>query len=130
MFCGYGESTERLEDLKELARTIKEEFGSKVRLNTNGLGCLVNERDIVPELAEVLDAVSISLNASDADEYMEVSVPKFGRESYDALREFIRESCEMIPDVTLSVVSGSISDESIDRCADIAESYGAHFRVR
>ncbi len=130
VFCGYGEPTERLEDLKAIARRIREEFGSRVRLNTNGLGNLINGRDIVPELAEVLDSISISLNAPDADEYMEVSVPRFGMEAYPSLIGFIESCVTAIPDVTLSVVGGSIDEMSEDRCRAYAESLGVHFRVR
>jgi len=41
VFCGFGESTERLDVLKEIAGYLKEK-GSKVRLDTNGLGDLIN----------------------------------------------------------------------------------------
>lgn len=50
MFCGYGELTEGFEDSKECARRIKEEFGKPVRLDTIGLGNLINGRDIVLEI--------------------------------------------------------------------------------
>ena len=46
-------------------------------MNTNGLGSLYNERDIVPELKGVVDVVSISLNAPDEAEYMKVTRPRF-----------------------------------------------------
>ena len=50
VFCGYGEPTERFDDVKECARRIHDEFGKPVRLDTNGLGNLINGRDIVPEM--------------------------------------------------------------------------------
>ena len=77
VFCGYGEPTERFEDVLECARRIKAEFGKPVRLDTNGLGSLINGRDIVPEMEGVFDSVSISLNAPNSDEYQEVSRPSF-----------------------------------------------------
>ena len=49
VFCGFGESTERLDVLKEIAGYLKER-GSKVRLDTNGLGDLINGRSICEEL--------------------------------------------------------------------------------
>ncbi|MDO5862011.1 MAG: TatD family nuclease-associated radical SAM protein [Thermoplasmata archaeon] len=130
VFCGYGEPTERLDDLLTIARWIRAETDARVRLDTNGLGNLVNGRDIVPELAEVLDSISISLNAPDSGEYMEVCNPVFGEDAYPALRAFIEEAAEAIPDVTLSVVGGSISLDSEDRCRAVAESLGVDFRVR
>ncbi len=130
VFCGYGEPTERLDDLLEIAKRIHAETDARVRLDTNGLGNLINGRDIVPELAQVLDAISISLNAPDSDEYMEVCRPSFGNESYPALIAFIEEAKELIPDVTVSVVSGSISDESEEECRHMAERWDVSFRVR
>ncbi len=130
VFCGYGEPTERLDDLLEIARRIHTETKARVRLDTNGLGNLVNGRDIVPELAQVLDAISISLNAPDSDEYMEVCRPKFGKDSYPALIAFIEEAKDLIPDVTVSVVGGSISEESEEECRLMADRWGVHFRVR
>ena len=41
VFCGFGEPTEALEVLKAVARRLKAS-GYKTRLNTNGLGNLVN----------------------------------------------------------------------------------------
>ena len=63
VYCGYGEPTCAMENLIESAKYAKEKYGLKIRLNTNGLGNLYHKRDIVPELAEVVDAVSVSLNA-------------------------------------------------------------------
>ena len=42
VFCGYGEPTERLEDLLEISRRIKANHDIKCRVNTNGLSDLVN----------------------------------------------------------------------------------------
>ena len=61
VFCGFGEPTEALEVLKQTAKLIKETYHMPIRINTNGLGNLVNERDIVPELKGLVDTVSISL---------------------------------------------------------------------
>lgn len=130
VFCGYGEPTMRFDDLKECARRIKDEFHKSVRLDTNGLGNIINGRDIVPEMVGLIDAVSISLNASDEEEYLAVTRPEFGKGSYDAMLEFAKECKKMIPHVTMSVVGGSISPISERRCADIAKGLGAFFRVR
>lgn len=130
VFCGYGEPTERLDDLLDIARMIHSETRTKVRLDTNGLGNLVNGRDIVPELSEVLDAISISLNASNEEEYMELCKPRFGKGSYKALISFIEEARDAIPDVTVSVVGRTIPEESEERCRRMAEAWKVRFRVR
>ena len=131
VFCGFGEPTERLDVLVEVARRVRSGIGSKVRLDTNGLGNLVNGRNILPELAEVLDAVSISLNAPDAEEYGELTRCRFDPgTAYAELLDFIRRSKELIGDVTVSVVGGTISGDSEKRCRDIADQMQVRFRVR
>ena len=62
VFCGFGEPTEALDVLKQSAKLIKEKYNMPIRINTNGLGNLVNERDIVPELKGLVDTISVSLN--------------------------------------------------------------------
>ena len=73
VYCGYGEPTCALETLIDTARYAKERYGLSIRVNTNGLGSLQHGRDIVPELAQVVDSVSISLNAPDETAYNEVA---------------------------------------------------------
>ena len=68
VFCGFGEPTIRLAELLELLREIKKNRPAiPTRLNTNGLGNLEHGRDITPEFKNILDVVSISLNAATAD---------------------------------------------------------------
>ena len=130
VFCGYGEPTERFDDLKIVAAFIKETLHKRVRLDTNGLGNLINGRDIIPEMAGLIDSVSISLNAKDADEYLEVTRSRFGQGSYEAVLSFIEGCRKTIPGVTVSIVGGSISQASEDECARIAERMNVAFRVR
>lgn len=130
VFCGYGEPTERLDLLLKVAEHIRTKYGKYVRLNTNGLGNLVNGRNIVPELAERIDRVNISLNAPNAERYVEVCRPRFGLESYPAILDFIKECREKISGVSVSVVSGSISQAEEDECQRMASEMGVLFRSR
>jgi len=130
VFCGYGEPTERFDDLKIIAKFIKETLRKRTRLDTNGLGNLINGRDIVPEMEGLIDSISISLNAKDADEYLEVTRSRFGIGSYDEVLKFIEESRKYISGVTVSVVGGSIPQASEDECARIAQRMNVAFRVR
>ena len=75
VYCGYGEPTCALETLIDTARYAKERYGLSIRVNTNGLGSLQHGRDIVPELSQVVDSVSISLNAPDEAAYNDVTRP-------------------------------------------------------
>ena len=36
VFCGFGEPTERIDDLIEIAKFVKEKYHKKIRINTNG----------------------------------------------------------------------------------------------
>jgi len=131
VFCGYGEPTERLDALLEIARRVRSETGKKVRLDTNGLGCILNGRDIVPDLAAVLDSISISLNAPDAEIYGELCRPEFGAErSYSEILDFIRRCKAVMDSVTVSVVGGTMGSYDEGRCRTMASEFGVRFRVR
>jgi TatD DNase family protein len=68
VFCGYGEPTIRWEVVKQVAKYVKEN-GGKTRMNSNGHGNFINKRDITPELKDVIDTISISLNSTDKTQY-------------------------------------------------------------
>ena len=72
VFCGFGEPTEAWDMLVRVARYVKETFGLPTRVNTNGLGSLICERDIAPEFKGIIDTASISLNAPDAKTYQKI----------------------------------------------------------
>lgn len=144
VFCGYGEATQRLDVLKEIARRLKEK-GMKVRLDTDGLGNLIHGRSIVPELAGIIDSVSVSLNAPDAATYARLCPSKYGEAAYPAVKEFIREAKKYISDVQATVVGveeikqarsaveGVMRTPTIDReaCRKIVEEeLGVRFRWR
>ena len=128
-FCGYGEPTCALEELKETAHYLKEKYHALVRINTNGLGNLIQKRDIVPELSGLVDKVSISLNASDRDKYQEIVHSKYGAESFDAMLQFASECRETGIGVCFTVVD-VIGEEEIQRCRNVAEKLQIPFRVR
>lgn len=129
IFCGYGEPTNSFDVLIETAKYIRENLKIKTRVNTNGLGNLINERNITKELCGNVDAVSISLNCSDKEEYLEIVRPKFGIESFDAMLDFARECKKYTDNVALSVVD-VIGEEEIAKCRKIAESLNIPLRVR
>ena len=72
VFCGYGEPTERLDDILWVCRKVKENNDVKIRINTNGHSDLINGRDTTPEFKDCFDTVSISLNCADAKSYQAV----------------------------------------------------------
>lgn len=128
VICGYGEPTCRQAELVKLLRLIKN-LDAKVRLNTNGLGNLENRRDITGDYRGLIDAVSISLNASTPERYFEVTKSKFGLKALPGLLAFA-EGMTKICSVTLTVVDVVTPVEEIARCQQIAQQLGAAFRLR
>lgn len=130
VFCGYGEPTERTDLMIEVATAIKRISPIQIRLNTNGHGNLIAGRDITPYFQGVIDTVSISLNTSNAKDYVRVCHPEFGEKAYDALIEFARLCKTYVKNVILSVVDKTISPADIEECARIANETGVTLRVR
>ena len=133
VFCGYGEPTCRLDDMLWLCDRLHEELGDTcppIRLNTNGHGSLINHRDVTPELAGRLDAVSVSLNGSNMEEYLRLTRPGAGEKAWQAMLDFVRDAGKYVPKVMVSIVDYDKSQAEIEACRQLAESLGAIFRVR
>lgn len=128
-FCGYGEPTNAFDVLIQTAQYIRNELKIKIRVNTNGLGNLVNGRDITKELCDNVDFVSISLNCSNKEDYLKTVRPVFGIESYDAMLDFAKKCKSHTDNVMLSVVD-VIGNEEIEKCQKIADDLGITLRVR
>ena len=130
VFCGYGEPTERLYDLLEVAQYIKSKSDIKIRINTNGLADLIWKESTAPKLKGLIDSVSISLNATNKDDYLKTVRPKFGIDSYDAMLKFTKECVQYVPSVVMTVVDKVTTKEEQETCRKICESVGAVLRVR
>lgn len=128
VFCGFGEPLERLKEVIEVCRYLKRKE-VRVRINTNGQANLIWGRNIVPELAGLVDSISISLNAANAMDYVRICRPEHGEAAYAAVLEFARECVKYIPEVCLTVVD-VISARDIELCRSIACTMEAQFRVR
>ena len=128
VYCGYGEPTCALETLIDTARYAKERYGLSIRVNTNGLGSLQHGRDIVPELAQVVDSVSISLNAPDETAYNEVTRPTLPG-AYQAMLDFAVQAARQIPEVRFTIVD-VLPEEEIQASKDLAASLHIPLRIR
>lgn len=136
VFCGYGEPTMRLDVLLFVAQTLKGWRGQakyppfKIRLNTNGLGNLINHKNIVPALAAVVDVVNVSLNAQDASTWRQLVRPAEGYEDgYDSVVEFIRLCVQAgFERVVASCVDQTGADPNA--VEQVARSAGAQFYLR
>lgn len=130
VFCGYGEPTCRLDALLAVANELKARRPEiRLRLNTNGLGDLINGRSVAKELSHVIDIISVSLNAGTKDEYMKVTRPKFA-DAWEAMHKFTADcAAQRSAEVVMSVVD-VIPTEQIEAARQVAESLGAKLRVR
>lgn len=130
VFCGYGEPTERLYDILKVAEYIRGVSGIKIRINTNGLSDLIHGKPTAPDLKGLIDTVSVSLNATNAEDYLKVCRPKFGIQSYDAMLAFTKECTKYVPSVVMTVVDVVTSKEEQAKCKAICDSVGATLRIR
>ena len=128
VFCGYGEPTCALENLLASAAYAKEKYNVKIRLNTNGLANLYHNRNVVPELAEVIDSVSISLNAPTAEKYQEVTRPQF-ENAFPAMLDFASLAQAAFGHTQLSIVD-VLPEEEIKACQRIADERGIFLKIR
>lgn len=127
VFCGYGEPLLRLDLVKEVAAVLKRS-GMTVRINTDGQANLVHGRNILPELAGLVDAISVSLNAPDAASYQRICRSAFGEDSYRAVKDFLRMAKDHIPSVTATAVT--LPGIDIEACRKVAAELGVEFRER
>ena len=130
VFCGFGEPTERIDDLIEIAKFVKEKYHKKIRINTNGHGSLSNGKDIAPMMKGVIDIVSVSLNTPNEKRYNEIVRSRFGDQAYQAMLSFVKEVKKYVPEVVLSTVSTTITKEEEEECRKICEDLGVTYRIR
>ncbi len=127
VFCGYGEPTYKLAELLTVC-DYAHNIGKKTRLNTNGLGNLINKRNVVPDLVGKLDVISVSLNESNAEKYNALCHPTYGLKAYEEILAFTSSCVSAGIQTAMSVVR---SDElDVDACAKVCAQTGASFRVR
>jgi TatD DNase family protein len=127
VFCGFGEPTVRLDVVTEVGRRLRA-AGARVRLDTNGHGNVIWNRNIVPELVPAVDSVSVSLNAADADTYERLCRPSFGAKTLDHVVAFVRECKKEGLQTAVSVVD--VPGIDIEKVQALAVSLGVPLRVR
>ena len=118
VFCGFGEPTMRLADVLEVLRYVKTiQPMLPTRLNTNGLSDLLYGRSTAGDFAGgLLDTISISLNASTPERYLELTRSRYGLESHAAMLRFAMDCQRYIPQVVLTVVDQVENPAEIAAC--------------
>ena len=132
VFCGYGEPFLRREMMKAFCKYLRANHAEvKIRVNTNGHANAIYKTNVAEEFKDLIDAVSVSLNASNADEYNSISKPKIPN-AYEEVKKFIKACSNAGIEVTASIVTGFDKMHYIDekKCEEIAQSLGAKFRNR
>lgn len=130
VFCGFGEPMEAFDMLKRTASYVKERYGKPIRVNTNGLGNLIHGRDITPELAGLVDTISISLNTPDAQRYHALVRSRFGEQSFDAMLDFAKRCAAYVPNVVMTTVDTTLTKEEEKQCRAICDGLGVTYRIR
>jgi len=130
VFCGFGEPTERLDVLLEVAKYVKQNYGRplQIRLDTNGHGYMLNPgRNVAAELkAAGVDKVSVSLNAGDKETYNEICKPIF-LEGYKVVLDFISKA-KLLLDVEVTAVR--LPEVDLAKVKTVADGLGVLFNVR
>jgi len=128
VFCGFGEPFMRFDIILGVAEELKKK-GAFIRIDTNGHANLINKRKVLDELKGYVDSISISLNAPNSRQYLEICRPIFGEKTYEEVKRFIAEAKEAIPNVTATAVGMPGID--IEACRRLSiEELGVNFRVR
>jgi TatD family-associated radical SAM protein len=127
IFCGFGEPTLRLKVLLAVAKYIKA-HGGRVRVNTDGLANRVSKRNVLPELARVVDSLSVSMNAQNADVYDRHCAPEL-KGSFESMLAFLELAPNYIEDTTATAIDG-LEGVDIAACERLARERGVKFRRR
>jgi len=127
VFCGFGEPTMRLKVLLLIAKAVREK-GGRVRVNTDGLANLVHKRNVLPEMAKYVDALSVSLNGQNEIIYNQHCIPGL-KGSFNAVLDFLKLAPDYIPDTTATAIDG-LEGLDIKACEQLALERGVKFRRR
>jgi len=128
VFCGFGEPTEKLDIMLEVARFLKSK-GVSTRLNTNGQSDAINSKETAPLMKGLIDHINVSLNASDKHKYDAICHSVFGKDAFDIMINFAKSAKNNGIDVNFSVVD-IIGKEEIALCQKVCDDAGIPLRVR
>ena len=131
VFCGFGECVYRLAEMSAVGLHLKLHHPElKLRLNTVGLGNLIWGRDIAPELALYLDEVSVSLNTSEPDQWLDLHrpAPMYRKEGFAASRRSA-ERC-VAAGIRTKVTAVALPEVDLKPLEYYAQTIGAGFLAR
>ena len=129
VFCGYGEPSIRLHEVREVALFIKKKMDIHIRINTNGHSSLYFGENTAPLYEGAFDCVSISLNTPSEEGYNKLCHPVLGG-AYQAMLDFASEVKKYVPEVIFSVVGDFLTEEELKACEEISHDCGVTLKVR
>ena len=131
VFCGYGEPTMRLAVCRSVALEVKKLYPDmRIRINTNGHSDLILGMDTAWMYEGAFDTVSISLNTPTREGYTRLCHPAFGASAFDALLTLATNLTKKVPEVMLSVVRETLTEDELAECRRLADSAGVYLKVR
>ena len=80
-------------------------------------------------MKDLIDSLSISLNASDPDKYYYITNAKFGLPSYNSMLNFAIITSSFIPKVVFTIV-GVVDEEEVNACKQRASDLGIPLKIR
>ncbi len=130
VFCGYGEPTNAYDNLVRSAEYIRCLYPKiKLRLNTNGLSDLINEKPTAKELSLLFDTISVSLNEPTSEKYDKITRNIYPGRAFDAMLKFTSECVKYCKKVRMTVVD-VITAEETQQARAVCETTGAEFKIR
>ena len=129
VFGGYGEPACRWDDVLWLCDRLREMGPYFLRLNTTGLGDLINRRDIAYDLEDRFDSVSVELIASTPAQYHDICDSIYGQEALPAVIRFTAMAVLEVPFVRM-MVNGNLPKSELSACRRICDRIGADFELR
>jgi len=135
VFCGYGEPTMRWDIVKEFCRIVRTggikniDKHKRIRINTNGLGNLINKKDITSEMKNLIDSLHVSLNTIDPHQWISIMRPfKDYENGFDSVVDFILRAKKNVGEVVITAVE--LKDVNIEAVENFALKIGVKFRKR
>ncbi|MHB8125704.1 MAG: TatD family nuclease-associated radical SAM protein [Desulfitobacteriaceae bacterium] len=129
VFCGFGEPLENIDEVLKVCKEVKEKSNIHIRINTNGLANKIHNADVTPRFKSLVDSISISLNARNAEEYDSICHSVFGKEAFPAILDFTQKCKAYLDDVQFSVVD-CLPQDHIEECQKIADDLGVKLKIR
>jgi len=129
VFCGFGEPLENIDEVLRVCKEVKKRSSIHIRINTNGLANKIHNANVTPRFKSLVDSISISLNAKNAEEYDSICHSIFGKDAFPAILDFTQKCKSYVEDVQFSIVD-CLPPDHIKECQKIADDLGVNLKVR